>query len=117
MLHDMKHFTGREMQSLDWRALVKDEQTAFQRMEKQLQERREVFMLETLAKIVAENPEATSCYYMEFQQGYEYQFHFLGCVDGVWTLPDGVTAPVEVQQVDLTLYKKLVEEGVIKTNI
>lgn len=112
----MKHFTGREMHALDWRALVKDDESAKHRMEIEYARWSERVILDGLDKIVAEYPTATECYFIEYQRGFEKVIEFIGCIDGVWKLPDGMTSPVEVKRVDLTAYKKLVEEGVIKNN-
>ena len=113
----MKHFTGREMQSVDWRALVKDEETVKQRMEKQYAEWLGKTLWEMCAAIVKGNPDATEFF---FYDGYDVAnsvftiTHSVPDENGIHKVPKGVST---VTRVDLVGYKKLVKEGVIKTNI
>ena len=95
---------------IDWQAVAADPVNMYEVTKRRYAEWREAKVIESIEKIVVEHPEAKECYYCEFLDGDVMKLEFLGCVDGVFQLPKGVT---ETTRVDLVAFKEMRKLGVI----
>ena len=116
MIHNLQEFGKLDMKDIDFGSLNEMSTSAKDEFARQFHKSREDAILHHVARIAKEYPDATECYFVEFTKDLAFHIEFLACENGLWLLPEGMTAPVEVKRVDLTAYKKLVESGVIKNN-